>query len=111
MIFPAGVTVQFIHRTASGRDADGSTTFTDVTTPISGCAFDPGGSTEIVQGGDVLTTQPTVYLPAGVVAPAVIDRVQVGSSVYEVDGNPNTYVNPRSGRSPGTTVKLKLVTG
>jgi hypothetical protein len=73
-------------------------------------AFNPGTSVELVQGEDILTTQPTVMLPPGTQV-AAIDAVQVDGLVYEVDGSPNAPVNPFTGWQPGVVVKLKRVTG
>lgn len=112
MSFRFGQPVTFRHRADSGtRDGDGATVYTNVDTVIQNCGFDPGGSTEMVQGGDVVTTQPTVFLPPGAQVPVAIDAVIVNSFVFEVDGSPSTYTNPFTGWSPGTAVRLKQVTG
>lgn len=102
-----GETVTLHSRTPSGqKDPYNKVLYTVVDTQVDGCAFDPGGSTESVQGQDLVVSQPTVYLPAGTVVGAV-DAVTVRGVKYEVDGSPNSYVSPFTGWAPGVVVKLK----
>lgn len=109
-MFAFGQPVTILHRTqGSARDNDGNFAPTTVSVTVQG-AFAPRGSTEIVQGQDVVITQPTVYLPPGtVIGPA--DAVTVAGVTYQVDGAPNAYVNPFTGWQPGVEVKLREVTG
>lgn len=109
MDFPFGDLITLVTRTPTGRDGDGNTTYSTVTTTLRG-AFAPVGSVETVQGQDVVVTQPTVYLPAGTDVTAV-DRVIVNAVTYDVDGTPAAYTNPFTGWQPGVVVKLKAVTG
>jgi hypothetical protein len=97
-------------RSSNSLNALGIEQSTYVDAVILGCAYDPGGSTELVQGQDIVVTQPTVYLPAGsTVGP--IDQVTVRGTRYEVDGSPNDWRNPFTGVAVGVVVKLKAVTG
>lgn len=105
-----GETVTLLARSRNGVDADGNDIFTSASTTVAGCAFDPGGSVEAVQGRDAVITTPTVYLPPGT-APKSIDAVTVRGVTYEVDGSPNALTSPFTGWSPGVVVKLKAVTG
>lgn len=109
MDFPYGVPVTVVTRTASGRDADGNTTWTETSVTVTG-AFAPGGSSELIQGQDTVITQPTVYLPSGT-AVQPTDRVTVAGLTYEVDGSPNEWINPFTGSDFGVEVKLQRVTG
>lgn len=109
MTFPFGQPITLVIRTKGEPDSFGNDTWTTTTTTVAG-AFNPGASAELVQGQDILTVQPTVYLPPGTVVGA-IDAVQVGGEQYEVDGSPNTWTNPFTGWQAGVEVKLKRVTG
>ena len=74
---------------------------------ISGCAFDPGGTGEAIDlARRVITTQPTLYAPAGsdIVAS---DRLVVRGVTYGVDGDPSDWRNPFTGWQPGLAVALK----
>jgi hypothetical protein len=107
--FPFGQPITLITRTKAAADSLGNDTWTTVETPVFG-AFNPGASTEIVQGEDLLTVQPSVYLPAGTQVSAV-DAVRVAGLIYEVDGSPNEMVSPWTGKDFGIVVKLRRVTG
>lgn len=111
MIFPYGQPVDLLTRTVTGQDSDGNDVWGTTTTTIVGCAFDPGGSTELQQGSrDTVTTRPTVFLPAGTVVGAV-DRVTVAGRTFEVDGTPLYYSNPFTGYTPGPVITLTRITG
>jgi hypothetical protein len=109
MDFPFGDQITVVARTAAGRDGDGNTTYTTVNTVVRG-QFVPAGSVELVQGLDVVTNQPTVYLPAGTVVKAT-DQVVAAGVTFEVDGAPNAPVNGFTGWAPGVVVRLRNVTG
>lgn len=109
MTFPFGQPITLRQRVKSGTDALGNDVWSTQDTTVIG-AFAPGSSVELVQGGDVLTVQPTVYLPHGSVVSAV-DAVLVGDDLYEVDGSPNLWGSPLTAWQPGVEVKLKRVTG
>lgn len=104
-------TASWVQRTVTGLDDDGNDVYTD-TVVSRDAVFAPGGSSEQVQGGDLVTTVPTVYLPLP--APAVVDRMTVNGVTYDVDGVPQVW-----GPSPFSTwqpdypvvVRLKGVTG
>lgn len=114
--FPNGETVILHHRTlAADRDADGNDVFIPGDTSVEGCAFAPAGSTEVVQGQDTVTTQPTVYIPrdeipAGVSITAV-DAVTARGDRYEVDGAPEDFRSPFVSFVPPLVIRLKNVTG
>ena len=109
MTFPFGEPITLITRTKGAPDARGNDTWTPTTTTVTG-AYNPGTSVELVQGQDLLTVQPSVYLPPGTVVSA-IDAVQVAGLTYEVDGSPNEMTSPWTGKDFGIVVKLKRVTG
>ncbi|MGZ6806389.1 MAG: hypothetical protein ACXVGG_07115 [Mycobacteriaceae bacterium] len=107
MTFPFGQTVTLVKRVKSGQDAFGNDVYSTTTVAVSG-AFAPGGSSEQLQGQDVVITQPTVYLPAGTDVSAV-DAIDVAGQRFEVDGSPNDWQNPFTGWRPGVEVKLRRV--
>lgn len=109
MTFPFGMEITLLTRTKGSPDTYGNDTWTTTSSIVHG-AFNPGSSSELVQGQDLLTVQPSVYLPAGTVV-AAVDAVQVGGLVYEVDGSPNDWVSPYTGHAFGIEVRLKRVTG
>ena len=109
MTFPFAQTVTLVKRVKSGTDALGNDVYTESTTDVPG-AFNPGTSAELVQGQDVVTTQPTVFLPPGTDVSA-IDAVDVAGQRFEVDGDPKDWRNPFTGWTPGVEVKLRRVTG
>lgn len=108
MTFPFGQTVSLVKRVKSGTDSFGNDVYTMTSTDVLG-AYAPGGSTEQVQGQDVVVTQPTVYLPAGTDVSSV-DAIDVAGQRFEVDGLPNNWQNPFTGWRPGVEVKLRRVT-
>lgn len=109
MIFTFGEPITLVKRTKGAPDAFGNDTWTTTETTVKG-ACNPGASVELVQGQDLLTVQPSVYLPADVDVSAV-DAVTVAGLTYEVDGSPNLWVNPYTGWRAGLEVKLRRVTG
>lgn len=110
MTWAFAITVTMITRTKTGIDRDGNDVYTPVSASLPGCAFDPGGSTELVQGQDMVITTPTLFAPAGtVVNPQA--AFLIGGDKYEVDGSPNAYNSPLTGWAPGVAIKLKRVTG
>jgi hypothetical protein len=110
VIFTVPVTLK--RRTVSGQDALGNDVFTTVDVSLAG-VFAPGGSLEQLQGQDVVTDQPSVFLPTGTAVDAV-DAVAVNGLLYEVDGEPNVWPpHPFTGWQPEYSVEVKLrkVTG
>ena len=77
---------------------------------VDGCAFDPGGSTEINDGRNAVTTTPTLYLPVGADVEAA-DKVIVRGTVYEVVGDSAVWVDPFGSSLGGVTVELRKVDG
>ena len=109
MTFPFGQSVSLVKRTKSGVDAFGNDVFTTTSTVVSG-VFAPGGSSEQIQGQDVIVSQPTVYLPAGTDV-AAVDAIDINGDRFEVDGSPNDWRNPFTGWRPAVEVRLRRVTG
>lgn len=106
-------TVTLVTRTKTGVDSYGSDAYGTAEMTVPG-VFAPGSSGEVVQGGDVVTTQPTVYLPAGTNVEAV-DAVLVAGVKFEVDGDPQDWStgSPFTGWVPPfpVVVALRKVTG
>jgi hypothetical protein len=116
MTFPYGETVTHIVRTASGRDGDGNDTWTETSMVINNVAVAPrdsnGSSTsnEQTQGRDTVTIGLTIGLPSGTVV-AAVDRFIIRGNTYDVEGQPESLLNPFTGWNPGLPVALKRVTG
>lgn len=110
MAFGHGETVTLHSRTVSVRDVDGNDIYASVDSTIDDCGFDPGGSLELVQGQELVTTTPTIYAPSGTVVNP-LDQITVRGQIYDVDGGSNDWRSPLTGWTPGVVIKLKRVTG
>lgn len=102
-------TVTLITRTVTGQDAYGNDIYGETSTTAT-AAFNPGTSAEVVQGQDLVTIQPSLYLPPEV-DPQPVDAVEVGGQRFEVDGDTNVWQSPFTGWQPGNVLKLRRVTG
>jgi hypothetical protein len=108
--YPYGETIAIVSQTVSGQDDDGNDTRVASETSISGVAFAPAGSTELVQGQDTVITQDTVYLPTGASLPLATDKVRARGRLYNIEGDPQVFVNPFTGEAPGAVLRLSKVT-
>lgn len=73
---------------------------------VPGCAFDPGtGSEPATTWRQGMSVTPTLYAPHGADITAA-DRVRVRAQVYEVDGEPSSWVSPTTGAGHGLVVPL-----
>lgn len=79
-------------------------------TDVEGCAVAPSSSSEDNANRQGVVAGLTVYAPADADIRHT-DRVEVRGLVYEVDGTPNDWRSPFSGRRPGLEVALKRVEG
>ena len=107
--FPESFTI--LGEAVTGQDGDGN----DVTTPSETATFGvfaPEGSTELIQGQDLVIANPTVYLTDGAPIPAPTDKIRRESTgeVFNVDGQPAVYSNPYTGEQPGAVLRLERVT-
>lgn len=107
-----GETVTLITRTVTGRDADGNDVYSDVTSTASGGAvFAPGGSTEQLQGQDLVVSSPRFIWINVIPNLTAVDAIQrANGDKYEVTGTPEYYVHPRTGRQV-LQVNVQKVTG
>lgn len=107
-----GETVGVI-RPTTGMDRYGNETLVYADTPthtVDGCAFDPGGSTEMLDGRTAVTTTPTLYAPPGADIKAT-DKVIVRGDEFGVTGKPAVWVSPFDGVTKGVVAQLEKVTG
>lgn len=112
MTVPFTTSVTLIARAKTGVDSDGNDVYGETETVVQG-VVGPGPSSEITSAQDLVTTQPTAYLPAGV-AVAAIDALEAGGLRYEVDGDPQNWPqHPFTGWRPPLpiVVPLRRVTG
>lgn len=127
MTFTFTQPIVLVTRTVAARDGYGNDVYGQAATVVTG-AFAPGGSTEQVQGQDLIVTQPTVYLPPGTDVTAldavVVDPVLADDGTpttdesgallgehYDVDGTPSSWQSPFTSWNPGVEVRLRRVTG
>lgn len=83
----------------------------DAEIPLTGAAFDPGGSLEPAEVGRAQTvTTPRLYFRT---SPDIIssDRLRVRGLVYDVIGHPALWVSPFTGVTAGLVVELKVAEG
>jgi hypothetical protein len=83
---------------------------TSVTHRIRGAAFDPGGTSEVLDGRTAVITRPTLYLPPGADLNAT-DRVVIRGRTFTVGGVPAVWTNPYSATTKGVVAPLEEVTG
>lgn len=110
MDFPYAKKVTYVDRSPSGQDLDGNDAWTETQTTTA-AVFAPGGSAEITTGGDMVNTQPTLYGVDQALPVKSTDRFIVDGISFEVDGDPQAYLNPFTGWAPGLVVPLRRVTG
>jgi hypothetical protein len=110
MWFQGGVTVTFVKRSVTGTDDKGNDVYGETTVDVQFCAFDPGASTEVIQGTEQVIADVTVYAPPGTDVGAY-DAFIVGGQEYEVQGTPNAYQSPFTGFSGPVTIRGKIVEG
>lgn len=113
MTYPAAVPVQHIARTiAPAGSSYTGTKYVEAAPVATTAVFAPGGSTETVQGGDTVITQPTLYGVDETLAVTALDVFVIGGDRYEVDGDPQAgFQSPFSGWRPGVVVQLRKVSG
>lgn len=109
-MFPYGDQVTVLTKGVTGHNTYGNDQFGTTATAVVLGAFAPAGSVELTQGQDLITTQPTVYLPAGTAITAT-DQVTVRGVTYDVDGIPEDWRHPLTGWQAGIVVRLQVVTG
>lgn len=108
--FPFGQTVTLVTRTVTGTDDDGNDVYTPTPVPVENIPVWPTGSAELIQGQDTVTTHMTCLLPPSV-DPSAADAVTIGDDTYEIDGQPQPYLDPFTGLAIGTEVNLTSVEG
>ena len=111
MSLPLGESVQFVHRTVTGQDSYGNDVVTDSTVAVSNVGWDPGTSTEALNGQDQVVQMPRFFLPAGIAVDPLDAIVRANGNRYEVTGEPGDYVSPFTGWAPGVVVNVRRVTG
>lgn len=111
MTFPFGETVTLVRRVkAAEPDQFGNDVYTPTSVTVTDCVIWPRGSTEDAQGRDTITTGVAVLMQPGT-AVAGIDAVLIAGQRYEVDGDPQTFRSPFTGRDPGVLLNLTRITG
>lgn len=107
-----GETVGVI-RPTTGDDRYGDETLIYAEEPtheVTGCAFDPGGSTWTPDGRNAFETTPTLYAPGGADIDK-LDRLVVRGDTYTITGKPAVWISPFDGETKGVVIALEEVTG
>ena len=110
MRYAYGQAVTLCSRAVSGTDNQGNDVWSESQTLFYGCAVWPTASGEVQQGQDVVTDGQMVTFPTGTVVLAT-DQVLIGTTRFDVVGDPINYQSPFTGWNPGVVVKVKRVTG
>lgn len=111
-MFPFGESVTVQARVVGSEDSHGNPieTFADPVS-VDGCAFDPGGSVEMVEPGrEAVVSRPRVFLPPGTVITAR-SLLTVRGLLYRVMGDPADWRNPFTGWAPGVVAELERASG
>lgn len=118
MGYTYGETVVVTAGTASADDTYGNEDVLDWTTPttvmtVTGVGIEPRPNPETFQNDrNAVIDGYTLYDPSNALAdvdPA--HRIQVRGSVWSVNGPPAVWVNPFTGRAPGTVVQVGRIDG
>jgi len=110
MPFPYCQTVTIRRRSVSGRDEQNNDEYAFVEENIPLCVIDPGGSGEETEFADRLSTSITVYFPYGTDV-SYVDAIVVDEVEYEVQGTPQEWVSPFSGKAAPVQVRATKITG
>lgn len=113
MTYPFASTVQYVKRTRNGSGSAYSGSQWTEAAPVNTTAvFAPGGSAELVAGGDTVTTQPALYGVDTNLGVTATDKFIIGGVPYEVDGDPADYPpHAVTDWQVGVVVNLRRVTG
>lgn len=105
--------ITLIIESVTGQDIYGNDVYGPTEIPLQtfDYAFDPGLSSEVLNGRDMVTTKPTLYLRNSTLTLDALDRVQVGSVIYDVDGQPQYINSPFDPTRKHTVIKLTETTG
>jgi hypothetical protein len=111
MTYPFGETVIHLDGTApiTQDDLGNDVRTFPVKATYTGIAVWPRGGNELTQGQDLVTVGLTISIPDDVTVDAQ-DRFIVRGETFEVQGDPQPYRSPLTGRRPGSPVALQRVT-
>ena len=106
-MFPHGVTITVID---TARDRHGDLTETPRGS-IHQCGVAPETSVEDNDKREQVDTRATVYAPYSVVQVRAGDKVRVNDKLWHVDGDPEEWASPFTGRKPGRVIRIRQVRG
>lgn len=113
MRFNKGKTVEVYTPTLSetGPHNSRKRVYPDSPTSTFKAGFAPSGQPEPHEPGrTAVPSKPTLYCRPGTVI-SEYDRVKIDGRFYDVDGEPDVWDNPESGRRHGVVVRLKRTAG
>jgi hypothetical protein len=108
--FPYPDTMTLIKRTVSGVDDYGNDVYSEASTKVVQCVFQPSGSTENLVFADQVATTDTIFMPYGTDVTA-LDLIEYKGDRYEVTGAPSSWQSPFSGRVSPMRIAVTLITG
>lgn len=106
-----GVTVTLVKVVKSGISPRGNDLFTETSTDIPGCAFQPQQTSEQTQGAEELIASAKVWMPIKEGQITFADKIIYEGRTYQVDGLPKHFVSPWTGAQAPLQVDLKEVEG
>lgn len=114
---PFTETVTLLRESVTGQDSDGNDVRTGTEIEVPDSIFAPGGTTELIQGEDVVISNPTIYLgmadsDGNAVTPLATDKVRrANGDTYDIDGQPQIYPpNPYTAEQVRPVLRLENVT-
>jgi hypothetical protein len=92
-----GQTWTLLQNNVTSEDTYGNDVTTQTATPMPGCVFQPGQTTEATQGADEVTYDARLYYPQGITI-GPLDQVQappeLQSVLFDVQGALSNWVSP-----------------
>jgi hypothetical protein len=92
-----GQTWTLLRNAVTSQDSYGNDVLTTTSTPVPGCVFQPGQSSEATQGADQVTYDARLFYPQGVTI-SPLDQVQappeLGSDIFDVQGDLSNWLSP-----------------
>jgi len=92
-----GQTWTLLQNNVTGEDGYGNDVTTPASSPLPGCVFQPGQTSEATQGADQVTYDARLYYPQGLTI-GPLDKVQappeLGSDIFDVQGDLSNWRSP-----------------
>jgi hypothetical protein len=110
-VFTFSIAVVLVHRAPSGQvDEYGNDIMSVTRATVPNVVFVPAGSSENVSFADQSTQSETFYMPYGTDV-SVLDAIEFNGDTYEVNGSPDIWSSPFSGRVSPIRISATKITG